>query len=117
MEAFADYSQWDAWQRSQTKALASDREVPRRASAAVPKGPPAATRSKLSFNDAREFAAIEARLAQAESELQASINALEDPASKSDHLVLQSASARVAEAQKTLESLYARWAELEEKKG
>jgi ATP-binding cassette subfamily F protein uup len=74
-------------------------------------------KSKLTYNEAREFATIEKRLAQAELDLQASVSALENPAIKSDHLSLQNASDRIAEAQKTLESLYTRWAELEEKKG
>jgi len=115
-ERFADYSQWEAWQRAQqskltAKATDANRR-PRAASAAVS---PAVAKKKLSFAETREFASIESRIGEAEQLLQASRAALEDPAVTSDRIRLQNACTQLDEAQKSLDILYARWAELEQK--
>ena len=65
--------------------------------------------------EAREYATIEPRMAEAERVLQAKHTALEDPLISSDGPSLLKAAAEVAEAQKTVDDLYARWAELESK--
>jgi ABC transport system ATP-binding/permease protein len=44
-------------------------------------------------------------------------NALEDPAVVRDGRLVQDAYAAIEEAQKAVDGLYARWAELEEKMG
>jgi len=116
LEAFADYSQWDDWQRSRAKSSSSEAAEAQPAAGAA-FGGQASGNKKLSYNEAREFATIEKRIAQAEKELETSISALGDPANAGDHLSVLTASTKIADAQKKLESLYARWAELEEKKG
>ena len=58
---------------------------------------------------------MESRIAEAESELHAKRGALEDPAITSDRISLQNACTQLDEAQKLVDSLYARWAELEQK--
>ena len=58
---------------------------------------------------------MEQRITQAEETLRAKRAALEDPAIASDGPRLLAASTDVEEAEKALEALYARWAELEEK--
>ena len=64
---------------------------------------------------AREYAAIEERIAAAEETLAAKRAALNDPAIASDAPRLLAVSAELEEAQKAVDLLYARWAELEEK--
>jgi ATP-binding cassette subfamily F protein uup len=106
-ERFADYSQWEAWQRPpQTRPAREKADAPR-----APSG-----KKKLSYIEAREFATIEERIAEAERILQMKRAALEDPAIASDGPRLLAASAEVAEAEKAVDALYARWAELEEKR-
>jgi ABC transport system ATP-binding/permease protein len=119
VESFADYSQWDLWQRSaQMKGgpnVASS--VPLCSTPPTLKDKPAANKKRLSYVEAREIATIEERIAQAEQELHAKRAALEDPVIAGAHLDLRETCAQFEEAQKMVDSLYARWAELEKKKG
>jgi ATP-binding cassette subfamily F protein uup len=117
-ERFADYSQWEAWQRTQL-SLATPKSVngyrePRPARDA---GPRAVAKKRLSYTEAREFAAMESRINEAEQILGAKRAALEDPAITSDRVSLQNACTQLDEAQKSVDTLYARWAELEQKQG
>jgi len=105
-EVFADYSQWEDWQRTREAKPAAVRAQPART---------AAGKKKLSYIEAREFEGMEERIAEAERTLQARRAALEDPAIASDGPRLMAASAEVEEAEKAVDALYARWAELEEK--
>jgi ATP-binding cassette subfamily F protein uup len=117
-ERFADFAQWNDWQGSRemkgTPNVAS-RDQPSRSTAVETK--PVATRKRLSYVEAREFATIEERIAKAEQELQAKRAALEDPASASEPLDFRDTCAQFEEAQRTVDRLYERWAELEKKKG
>jgi ATP-binding cassette subfamily F protein uup len=112
-ESFADYSQWEVWQAERKPpAKATAPSAPR---AAVPEGVlPGKTR--LSYLEAREYAAIEQRVAEAEQVLQSKRVQLEDPAIASDGPRLLSAHAEMEEAQNSVDELYARWSELEKKK-
>ena len=74
-------------------------------------------KKKLSYAEAREFAAIEDRIAHAERDMNARRAALENPEVTGDHLAFRDTYAQFEEAQKLVETLYARWAELEKKKG
>jgi len=117
-ERFADYSQWDVWQgsrQSKGKPNVASRSQSSRAPAVENKA--AVTRKKLSYGEAREFATIEERIGTAEQELLAKRAALEDPAIASDRLDFRDTCAQFEEAQKAVDRLYARWAELEKKKG
>jgi ATP-binding cassette subfamily F protein uup len=116
VERFADYSQWDAWQSSQrvkSKPVAENGARSVRSVASESQSTP--TKKKLSYQEAREFATIEARIADAEQALQEKHDALDDPSVTSDHIRLQATLAEMAEAQKAVDVLYARWAELEAK--
>jgi ATP-binding cassette subfamily F protein uup len=112
--SFGDYSQWAAWQ--------AERRQPVKASARLAPHAPASTelpmpaRRKLSYLEAREYAGIEQRIADAEQALQAKCAQLEDSAIASDSPRLLSAHAQMEEAQRSVDALYARWAELEGKK-
>jgi ATP-binding cassette subfamily F protein uup len=105
-EVFADYSQWEDWQRAREAKPAAVRTQPVRTTA---------LKKKLSYIEAREFAAIEERIAEAEQTLHAKRAALEDPAIASDGPRLLAASAEVEDAEKAVNALYARWEELEKK--
>jgi ATP-binding cassette subfamily F protein uup len=74
-----------------------------------------ALKKKLSYMEAREFAGMEQRIAEAEKLLQTRRAELEDPAIATDAHRLLRAQAGLEEAQKSLDVLYTRWAELEEK--
>ena len=133
---FADYSQWEAWMDSRSEG-ASGAKAPDEGSAyRRPKGllhpgdansldnrsnQPSQAQStesgkkKLSYMDAREYSTIEQRIAEAEKSLQQKKAAAEDPTIASDAARLVEAHAELEEAQKKVDELYARWAELEGK--
>ena len=129
-ETFADYRQWEAWQADREKSgSASEKksgkeslnksEKPRSNGSQVPgtsATPAAPARKKLAYLEAREYATMEQRVAEAEENLQAKRVQLEDPAIASDGPRLLTAHAELEAAQNTVDTLYARWAELEKKK-
>jgi ATP-binding cassette subfamily F protein uup len=137
-ERFADYSQWDAWQKKHTRASTRDTVLSKGSNkgsskesssgggraegsnggskVAAPVVATTATKRKLSYQEAREFANIEDSLAQAESELSATRAELANPQLASDVQRLLETCKRMEEAQDKVERLYTRWAELAEKK-
>jgi ATP-binding cassette subfamily F protein uup len=115
-ERFADYSQWEAWQRAQlAMAAAKSTDGNRRIRATGDEASRTVARKKLSYAESREFAAIEGRIQEAEQTLHTKRAALEDPAVTSDRMSLQDACMQLDEAQRSVDALYARWAELEQK--
>jgi len=108
--SFADYAQWETWQeerkRTVKEAVLSPRPVPNLA--------PAPSRKKLSYLEAREYAAIEQRITEAEEILRGKRAELENPAIATDGPRLITAQAEVDAAQQHLDALYSRWAELHE---
>jgi ATP-binding cassette subfamily F protein uup len=114
IETFADYSQWEEWQRAQQTARDASAAASRTAASPTAPSP---GKKKLSYLEAREHAAIESRIVDAEKELKSRRAALEDPAIASDAPRLQAAMTAVEEARQNVDQLYTRWAELEEKKG
>jgi len=112
-EAFADYLQWEAWQaESRQPAPTSSNQATRPRQAMEP-----ASKKKLSYLEAREFATMEERIAQAEDMLAKKRSAAEDPAIATDAARLLSTHAELETAQKAVDELYSRWAELEGKQG
>jgi len=109
--AFADYSQWEAWlvERVQAKKASEAQKKP------VENSSVASVKKKLSYLEAREFATIEDRIAEAEELLAARRAVLEDSNVATDAVRLQSALAEAETAQQAVDALYARWAELEAK--
>jgi ABC transport system ATP-binding/permease protein len=111
-ESFADYRQWESWQAERQEAAAS------RDSASQPPALSATKTSakrKLSYQDARDYATIEQRVAEAEQVLEAKRAQLEDPSIASDGPRLLSAQSELEAAQEAVDDLYTRWAELEKK--
>jgi ABC transport system ATP-binding/permease protein len=119
-ERFADYSQWESWQRSQLAADKGNRLVETQrpsGSTNTPNVPnPSLNKKKLSYKETRELETIEQRIADAEKVLQAKHAILQDVAIMSDGARLQAASLEMDAAQKTIDQLYARWVELEQKR-
>jgi ATP-binding cassette subfamily F protein uup len=112
-ESFADYSQWEIWQaESRQSSKGEARSTPRSATS----GEASSAKTKLSYLEAREYASIEERVAEAEKALQEKREQLEDPAIASDGPRLLAAHAEMEEAQDNVDKLYARWSELEKKK-
>jgi ATP-binding cassette subfamily F protein uup len=110
-ERFADYSQWETWQAERQQSSQSGARVNVRATTAES----ASSKKKLSYLEAREYASIEQRVADAEQAMEAKRAAAEDPAIASDAARLMSAQAELEDAQHQVNELYARWAELEKK--
>jgi ATP-binding cassette subfamily F protein uup len=108
--SYASVGQWLA-------AYERAAELPRPAKAE----PPAAHRPspkarKLGYREQQEFDGMEAAILAAEAEL-ASCQAAVERAATAGHAVLADACRAMEEAQSTVERLYARWAELEGKRG
>ena len=128
-ERFADYPQWEAWQKQTRQSLgsspgsrgkdqsstAANQSTSTTENSSSSSNSPA--KKKLSYMEAREYAGIEQRIADAEQLLQSHRAELEDPANATDAARLVSAQSALETAQRELDALYKRWAELEEKSG
>ena len=122
-ERFADYFQWEEWkaqnERARAKssaAVGTNGSSPTRAPATSPADDTSqASKKKHSFKETREFALMEKSIHEAEAHFQQKLAALHDPEVSSDSNKLHAASVELEQAQKTVEGLYARWAELESK--
>jgi ABC transport system ATP-binding/permease protein len=123
-ERFADYFQWEEWKseneraRARTSAAAATGSAPSRTAAAAPAPAsmqPVNSRKKLSYQEARELDLMEKAIHDAEARLQEKLSALHNPEISSDATKLHAASVELEQAQKTVDGLYARWAELEAK--
>ena len=110
-ERFADYSQWEAWQEEREQS----EQATSRVTAKTTTGPSTSSKKKLSYLEAREYSAIEELVAAAEEILDSKRVAAEDPAIASDATRLMNAHKELEEAQSEVDTLYARWAELEKK--
>ncbi len=116
LERFADYSQWDAWQIAQNVAFIAEQKTETKRSPARTELPSVLPKTKLTHTESRELASIEKQIAKAEQTLLARRTALEDKEIASDASRLQIAFAEMEAAQKTVDSLYQRWSELDRKK-
>jgi ABC transport system ATP-binding/permease protein len=111
VERFADYSQWDDWQKEQQSATkAKPMEGKRETPVAL-----APQKKKLSYIEAREYANIELRIGEAEERLKMAQAAYDDPAIASNAEKLMEAQAQLDAAHKEVDALITRWTELEEK--
>jgi ATP-binding cassette subfamily F protein uup len=110
-ERFADYSQWEAWQEEREQS----EQATSRVTAKTTTGPSTSSKKKLSYLEAREYSAIEELVAAAEEILDSKRVAAKDPAIASDATRLMDAHKELEEAQSEVDTLYARWAELEKK--
>jgi ATP-binding cassette subfamily F protein uup len=103
---FADYSQWEA-SRNESPAEKPLAKEPRQE--ASPDGP----KRKLAYLEQREWDGMEAKILEAEQELAAWQEELQEAASDAKRLTI--AYEKLQDAQRRVEDLYTRWAELEAK--
>lgn len=115
-ERFADYSQWDAWQIAQNAAFISEQKTETKRSPAKTEIPSVVQKMKQTHTQSRELASIEKQIAKAEQTLLARRAALEAKEIASDASRLQIAFSEMEAAQKTVDTLYQRWSELDRKK-
>ncbi len=101
---FADYSQWEAFRNEPAAEKISVKE-------ARPPAPADEPKRKLSYLQQREWDAMEAKILAAERELAARQSELEAFASDANRVA--EAYEKMQQAQRSVEDLYARWAELE----
>jgi ABC transport system ATP-binding/permease protein len=113
-ERFADYAQWEIWQRGQVAAAKSEERGAEKSRAA---GAAAGSKKKLSYKETRELETMEERIAEAEKELQNKHELLLDPQVMSDAVRLRELSLELEAAQESIDTMYARWGELEKKRG
>jgi ATP-binding cassette subfamily F protein uup len=104
---FADYSQWAADQAARKQVK------PKAAATKAASAPPA--KKKLSFNESRELDAMEDTIAAREAALHTLRDSLQEVAVK-DPRALEQLYRDVESGQDEVDTLYARWAELEAKK-
>jgi ATP-binding cassette subfamily F protein uup len=119
---FADYAQWEDW-IEETDNLAPAKQARRAdgSSSAQRTGTESAqtpgAKKKLSYLEAREFAALEERVEQSDARLAGARARVEHPDIATDAAALQQALLELDAAQHENDALYARWAELTEKAG
>ncbi|MBS0182085.1 MAG: ABC-F family ATP-binding cassette domain-containing protein [Nitrospira sp.] len=109
-EWFADYAQWEAAQ--ERKAAEERPQISKERSA--PAQP--SKRKGLSYKEQKEWDQIETKILEAERQVAACQAATNDPSISSSATDLQERYAALHVAQMEVERLYARWAELDEKR-
>ncbi|MBX3329847.1 MAG: ABC-F family ATP-binding cassette domain-containing protein [Nitrospira sp.] len=110
-EWFADYAQWEA---AQARKATEERKPQISKESATLAGP--SKRKGLSYKDQKEWDQIEAKILEAEEAVATCQVAATDPAIASSATDLQERYASLHAAQTEVERLYARWAELDEKR-
>jgi ATP-binding cassette subfamily F protein uup len=103
---FADYSQWEAARSEQPapRSMAKEPHLP---------APEDGLKRKLGYLEQREWDAMEAKILEAERELAARHRELQEAASDAKRAM--EGYEELQQAQRRVEDLYARWAELEAK--
>lgn len=110
-EWFADYAQWEAAQ--ERKTVEGNRSQTAKESAS-PTG--SSKRKGLSYKEQKEWDQIEAAILHAEERVATCLAAANDPAIASSAADLQERYTSLHSAQADVERLYARWAELDQKR-
>ena len=108
-ERFADYSQWEVWQAERKKARNKSNSVAKSGASGQ------VSKKKLSYKDSRDMDTIQQRIAQAEEVLASKRLLLEQADVVSDVKRLSETNQEIEQAQAAVDSLYARWSELEAK--
>jgi ATP-binding cassette subfamily F protein uup len=112
---YMDYAQWEIG-----CGLAQEKAAGAGAAGRAKRGPRRRTatgdgRPHLSYRERREWDRMEERILEAERRLECCRQAATDPAVASDHQALSVRLSTLADVQAEVDSLYARWAELEAK--
>jgi ATP-binding cassette subfamily F protein uup len=106
---FADYAQWEATRRERVRA--ETRPATARPAPARP------TAKRLSYMEQREWDGMEAAILAAEAAREACETATHDPAVATDAAALAERYRALEDATIAVDRLYARWAELDAKRG
>ena len=119
---FADYAQWEDWieEQDQFEQGKSGRRADGSSSVQRSGAEPVSGsggKKKLSYLEAREFAAIELKVEESDARLAAARDRVEHPEIATNAAALQQALLELDAAQHDNDALYARWAELTEKTG
>jgi ATP-binding cassette subfamily F protein uup len=118
---FADYGQWEDWIEEQEAEQSNSGRTLSASSASTVSAnslpSQAGGKKKLSYLEAREFAAIEVRVEVSDARLAAAHERVESPEIATNAAALQKALTELDAAQHENDALYARWAELTEKAG
>jgi len=118
LDWFADYAQWEsAQERAAGSEIDAKEETP--VSGMTDGEPATATMrkpKKLSYREQKEWGTIEDAILKAEEAVNNCQAAMQDPAVLSDAAALQERSQALVAAQAEVDRLYARWAELDEKR-
>jgi ATP-binding cassette subfamily F protein uup len=118
---FADYGQWEDWieeQEAEQNKSGSTLSASSASTVSANSLPSqAGGKKKLSYLEAREFAAIEVRVEVSDARLAAAHERVESPEIATNAAALQEALTELDAAQHENDALYARWAELTEKAG
>jgi ATP-binding cassette subfamily F protein uup len=114
---FADFSQWESWLEDQETAARKSEATERPSGSELRSTSGAGAKKKLSYLEAREFAAIELRVEESDARLAAARDHIEASEVATDATALQQALAELDAAQHENDGLYARWSELTEKAG
>jgi ATP-binding cassette subfamily F protein uup len=96
---------------------ASERPAEGKTKPAAQARPASSAKKKLSYMEQREYEQIEQRIAEAEVEVSRGEAALSDPKVMADHARMTKACEVLGAAQDKVAALYARWEELEAKRG
>jgi ATP-binding cassette subfamily F protein uup len=112
---FASYAQWEAAQEAKAEAAAAAQR--QAATKAAPPKPAPAAKPRLTWKEQRELEGMEAEITKAEAELESLQHAMADPATHADHVKMRDVCTRADAAQERVRTLYARWEELEAKRG
>lgn len=110
-EWFADYPQWEA---AQVRNATEERRTQASKESSAPAKP--SKRKGLSYKEQKEWDQIETKILEAEGRVAACQVATNDPSISSSATDLQERYAALHVAQTEVERLYARWAELDEKR-
>lgn len=118
VEWFADYAQWE---NAQERAAGSETGANEENPTSTTNGEGAETATvrkpkKLSYREQKEWGTIEDTILKAEEQVATCQAAMQDPAVVSNAAELQARSEALVAAQAEVERLYARWAELDEKR-
>jgi ATP-binding cassette subfamily F protein uup len=117
LEWFADYAQWEsAQERTGGSGTEPNNDGVSANQSDTASADPARKAKKLSYREQKEWGTIEENILNAEEHVTACQAAMHDLAVMSDAAALQARSQALVEAQAEVERLYARWAELDEKR-
>ena len=109
-QLYADYLQWEKDFGSQIKRASAKKPAKEKN-----RNTPAKKKVKLSYMEQREYDHMEGHILEAEQNLESCTKEVENPDLATDPEAMQKAYEKLQSAQEKVDTLYARWTELEEK--